>query len=58
MSLQLVFASLFGAFVLGVLAGTAARNRSLEAEAVIKGHAEWVSYANGNPKFKWKEAKP
>ena len=58
MSLQLVFASLFGAFVLGVLAGSIARNRSFGSEAVIKGHAEWVADANGNPKFKWKEAKP
>ena len=29
----------------------------MREEAIIKGHAEWVSDTNGRPQFKWKECK-
>jgi hypothetical protein len=29
----------------------------VEREAVIKGHAEWVTNQSGKPQFKWKECK-
>jgi hypothetical protein len=28
-----------------------------QQEAVLKGHAEWVSDQSGKPQFKWKECK-
>jgi len=30
---------------------------SMQKEAVLKGHAEWVADTNGKPQFKWKECK-
>ena len=29
----------------------------MQQEAILAGHAEWVSDESGKPRFKWKEAK-
>lgn len=29
----------------------------MQHDAIINGHAEWVSDQNGKPQFKWKECK-
>lgn len=30
----------------------------MQQEAILSGHAEWVSDTNGKAEFKWKEIKP
>lgn len=44
-----------------VLLNVVGFNRGIDKqqqEAVLKGHAEWVSDKSGKPQFKWKESKP
>jgi hypothetical protein len=43
-----------------VLLNVVGFNRGIDKqqqEAVLKGHAEWVSDKNGKPQFKWRDSK-
>ena len=54
----LYFALLILGLVFGSMIGWAVGDNYKQQEAVLEGHAEWVTDTNGKPKFKWKEAKP
>ncbi len=46
-----------GGFLVGVVVGISIENTENRREAVINGHAEWVSDSQGSAKFKWKDGK-
>lgn len=43
--------------VIGLFSGIAAEEAKNRRDAVIHGHAEWISGTQGSPVFKWKEIK-
>jgi hypothetical protein len=53
---MICFAIVFiGGLLLGLFIGSQGKQQKMEREAILKGHAAWVTDAKGQAQFEWKK---